>query len=98
MFVWMEKHVKAHIDICMIGYFISKYIDIKLENCNMNARDFYTLLNRYSVASTISSETNAGLKITVLEKVPKKLKDAMARLDIEYILTENHLKKFGLKI
>ncbi|MBF0208722.1 MAG: hypothetical protein HQK53_17785, partial [Oligoflexia bacterium] len=98
MYVWVEEHVKAHVDICMIGCFLSKYIDIQLEDLEMCVTEFYALLNRYSKASSLSTGANDGRLITVLEKIPNRLKNVVAKLGIDHIFADDYLKKFGLKI
>lgn len=93
-FVWLEEHVRAHVDICMSSYFIDHYITEKLRPYEISIEQFYLLLEKYAYASKIGTGDNTRW---VLTQTSNELIEMLQILEVDYILNSNHLRRYGIQ-
>jgi len=96
IYVRLEEHVEAHIDICMTAYYINNYIYRCLQAINMSLNEFYQLITNDSMATEL--ECNGKKSQTILKKPEKRLIEALKILGIESLITETELNKYGIRL
>ncbi|MBF0363879.1 MAG: hypothetical protein HQK49_22865 [Oligoflexia bacterium] len=84
IYVRIDEHVRTHIDICMAGYSINKHIRDCLEKINVGLQEFYDLINKYSVATTIGAGDDR--QVTILQRPSQKLITMLNSAFVKYIL------------
>lgn len=96
-YVWTEKHVKAHFDIAVMGYFINNFIYRKLkkmEKPTVSLREFYRLLKAQANAIQISHPNgNSTLKIRKIEDLLQRSLTALLLGHISSPTEHTHLKE-----
>jgi len=85
IYVWTEKHVKAHYDISIIAYFINNYINLKIKDLNKSLRDFHSHLKKAGRVSQLV--TPSGIEIFKLRKVSAETRAYFEKLGIAEILS-----------
>lgn len=96
IFVYIENHVLAHIDICMASYSVNQYIKETLDKIGVGLREFYGLIKKYSNISEISLNSSSS-KIIRLPKLPSRLISMLSALGVEHVTSDTHLSKLKFK-
>jgi len=93
-YVYKEEHVFAHYTICVVAYFIEKYLDLKLENSGLK-KDGYTFEAFLEELSGVNvGVMNLGKNKKVdLEETSSELKNALQGLGMASILNPMKLLK-----
>lgn len=95
IYVYLEEHVRAHVDICMIAYFINNYIkNIVCNTCSLD--EFHSLLSDYSRSCIL--DNGVGSDIALLKKLPETLRKSISLLNADKILSKESLKRLNLKL
>ena len=93
-YVWLEDHVRAHVDVCMSSYFVNHYITLKLAPLGISINDFYSMLEKYAYVITVGT-TEAQRNI--LTKTPKALYNILKELGVEKVVSKKVLKSFNIQ-
>lgn len=93
--VYLNKHVIAHVDICMIAYFINTYIYHKLSKKGISLEKFYTLIKSHSRTCTI--ETKPGQFVSLLKTLPKEVSSIIKLLGASPVIFKQVLEKLNIQ-
>lgn len=94
-FVWLEEHVRAHVDVCMSSYFIDHYITEKLRPHEISIEYFYSLLEKYAHVSRVG--TTADNARWVLTQPCTELINILKILEVNNIINANQLRRYGIQ-
>jgi transposase len=92
-FVRLDDHVKAHIDICMVSYFINRYIEYALRDEEISIGEFYRELSINAHTCTLADSTET---MTLLKKLSPKMKKIIKKLRIETVTKKEVLEKYDI--
>lgn len=96
-YVWTEKHVKAHFTICVLAYFINRFLTLKLKNNPGNlTMDIISHDSLYKCLSDcmidLISIKNMKLKVYKISTVNEYHKELLERLKYTNILKTRSIK------
>lgn len=97
VYVRKVDHVRAHVDICMTSYFINNHIRLKLKEMNMSIKNFYSLLDQYSIATRMGAKDNHS--VFILNQLSDEMKQVLKCFnDDESILNKINLQKLNIQL
>ncbi|MCD4819545.1 MAG: hypothetical protein K8S23_12725 [Candidatus Cloacimonetes bacterium] len=94
VYVWTEKHVKAHFTICVLAHFLNRILTMRLHAKQgdltieiITHEKLYELLSDYEINKIhVNGKGTYGYKLTLLDN---KAKEILERLNINKILKYN---------
>jgi hypothetical protein len=92
--VYLKEHVVAHIDICMIAYFMNTYIYQKLSKAGISLEKFYSLIKSHSRTCTMS--TGTGEPASWLKVLSKEVRHVIKLLGASPVLSKQVLEKLNI--
>lgn len=95
-FVYLKAHVRAHVDICMIAYFINTYVYQQLKKTKMSFGNFYSQIKNHATVCKLQtgSETN-GIR-SYLKKPNKEVTAILKALNAQALVSKNNLEKLNI--
>jgi transposase len=95
-YVRLEDHVKAHVDICMIAYFINTYIYNKLSPEGISLSRFYQTLKKFSRVCKL--DTGTGQTVSLLKTLSDEMNKIIKLLGASSVISKQRLDSLKLKM
>ncbi len=94
--VRLADHVKAHIDICMVSYFINTYIYNKLSPEGISLAHFYSQLKSFSRVCEL--DTSTGQTVSLLKTLSKEMTKIIKLLGASSAVNKGTLDSLKLRM
>ncbi|MBW1613823.1 MAG: IS1634 family transposase [Deltaproteobacteria bacterium] len=95
-YVWLTEHVKAHVDICMIAYFINTHIYHRLSEAEISLDRFYSLIKSFSRVCRL--DTGTGRPVTLLKTLSKEMNQVLKLLGASSVAHKSNLESLNIKM
>lgn len=94
--VRLVDHVKAHVDICMISYFINTYIYNKLSPEGISLAHFYSTLKSFSRVCKL--DTGTGQAVSLLKTLSQEMTKMIKLLGASSVTSKSKLESLKLRM
>jgi transposase len=94
--VRLEEHVKAHVDICMVAYFINTYIYNKLSPEGISLTHFYSTIKSFSRVCKL--DTGTGQEVSLLKSLSGEVRKIIKILGASSVISKTRLDSLKLRV